>query len=81
MDLCIRSASVVIITIGTVYIFITANGDIMRILMAFFNLTLFAGFGLMSLSKAYDFTKEQHTAWMKRQTELENAAAGTEGGE
>lgn len=70
-DVAFKAVSVAIVTIGTVYIFIEASGDTMRILMALFNLTLFAGFGMMSLTKAYDFTKEQHTAWMLRQMEIE----------
>ena len=77
-DIVFRSFIILIITGGTIYIFIEASGDAMRILMVFFNLTLFAGFGMMSLTKAYDFTRGEHVAWMQHKidkAEQENASA------
>lgn len=71
-DMFFKSLMIALISVGTVYVFISASGDVMRILMALFNLTLFAGFGMMSLSKAYDFTKEEHVAYMLRQMEIES---------
>jgi hypothetical protein len=71
-DVLMKAISIITINLGIIYVFIAGNGDPMRILMAFANLIMFAGFGMTSLTKAYDFTKEQHVPWMEHQIEIEN---------
>lgn len=69
VDIIVKAISIIITSVGTLYVFIEASGDVMRILLAIFNLTLFAGFGMMGLTQAYDFIRDEHLAWMLQQLE------------
>lgn len=68
-DILFKGIFIALLTVGTIYIFIEASNDTMKILMALFNIIMFIGFGLVSLANAYNFMKGEHVEWIKVQLE------------
>ena len=56
----IRGTTVAITTFFILYIFIEGNGNWSLLGLAFANIFMFIGFGLVGLSNAYDFYLKQH---------------------
>jgi hypothetical protein len=69
-DVVIKGLSVAISTAGIIYIVIEGSQDYKLLLLAFANLILFACFGLIALSNAYDYYNEQYVPYMKEQIEI-----------
>lgn len=69
-DVIIKGLSVAISTAGIIYIVIEGSQDYKLLLLAFANLILFACFGLIALSNAYDYYNEQYVPYMKEQIEI-----------
>lgn len=66
-DVLIKAISIMITTFGIMYIVIQGCKDYMLFLLAAVNLILFACFGLLSLSQAYDFFNNRHIPYIKEQ--------------
>ena len=64
-DVLFKGLSVVITTVGVIYIVITGSQDYNLLLLALANLILFACFGLLAMSSAYDFYNENHIPYLK----------------
>lgn len=64
-DILIKAVSITITTAGMIYIIIEGSEDYLLLLLAFMNLLMFFCFGLLSLSKAYDFTNNEHMFYIK----------------
>jgi len=60
VDIFIKGSSVAISTFLIVYIFVKGSGDWSLLWLAFSNIGLFTGFGLVSLSKIYEKYIEKH---------------------
>ena len=69
-DVIIKGLSVALSTAGIIYIVIEGSQDYKLLLLAFANLILFACFGLIALSNAYDYYNEQYVPYMKEQIQL-----------
>lgn len=69
-DTLSKGISIVISTAGIIYIVIAGSDDYVLLLLAAVNLIMFACFGLLSLSKAYDFFNNQHMVYVKEQLRL-----------
>lgn len=67
-DVVTKGATVMLSTLGILYVFIEGNGDIGLILLATGNLLLFATFGIMGLSKAYNKYINEHLPVIKELT-------------
>jgi hypothetical protein len=63
-DIVVRCASLALTTVGIIYIMIEGNGDYNLLLLAAVNLLMFAGFGLISLVKTYDFYNDYFVPYM-----------------
>lgn len=59
-DMAIKGLSIIVTTIGVIYIVIQGSNDYSLLLLAVVNLVMFICFGLLSLVNAYDFFNEQH---------------------
>lgn len=64
IDVLVKCLTLSITSIGMVYIMIEGSGDYSLLLLAAVNLLMFAGFGLISLCKAYDFYNEEYIPFM-----------------
>lgn len=64
-DILFKGLSVAITTVGIIYIVITGSQDYNLLLLALANLILFACFGLLAMSSAYDFYNENHIPYLK----------------
>lgn len=64
VDVSVKCLTLAITSIGMVYIMIEGSGDYSLLLLAVVNLLMFAGFGLISLCKAYDFYNEEYIPYM-----------------
>lgn len=69
-DLITKGISIAFTTIGIIYIVITGSQDYTLLILAFVNLVMFFCFGLLSLSKAYDFFNNEHMAYVQEQLRL-----------
>lgn len=69
-DILSKGLSIVVSTAGIIYIVIAGSDDYVLLLLAAVNLIMFACFGLLSLSKAYDFFNNQHMVYVKEQLRL-----------
>lgn len=69
-DVILKGLSVGLATMGIVYIVIEGSQDYNLLLLALANLILFACFGLLSLSSAYDFYNENHIPYIQEQIQL-----------
>lgn len=80
-DALTKCLTLAITSVGIVYIMIEGSGDYKLLLLAFVNILMFAGFGLISLVKAYDFYNTSYIPYMKeRLSEVEkNETTITEG--
>ena len=67
-DVFTKGVTIMASTLGIIYIFIEGNGDLGLILLATGNLLLFATFGIMGLSKAYDKYINEHLPVIKELT-------------
>ena len=65
----IRGTTVAITTFFVLYIFIEGNGNWSLLGLAFANIFMFIGFGLVGLSNAYDFYLKQHIPVIEELTE------------
>lgn len=64
-DIFTKVATLAITTIGMIYIVIEGSNDWNLLALALVNLIMFICFGLLSLSKAYDFYNNQHIPFIK----------------
>lgn len=69
-DFITKGVSIALTTIGIIYIVITGSQDYTLLILAFVNLVMFFCFGLLSLSKAYDFFNNEHMAYVQEQLRL-----------
>ena len=65
-----KCISIVRATAGIIYLVVAGSEDYVLLLLAAVNLIMFACFGLLSLSKAYDFFNNQHMVYIKEQLRL-----------
>lgn len=63
-DVAIKGISIIVTTLGAVYIVIQGSQDYTLLLLAVVNLIMFICFGLLSLVNAYDFYNEQHIPYI-----------------
>ena len=63
-DVLVKCLTLGITTIGIVYIMIEGSGNYNLLFLAAVNLLMFAGFGLISLVKAYDFFNNSYIPYM-----------------
>lgn len=68
-DVLIKCLTLTLTSIGMIYIMIEGSGDYSLLLLAAVNLLMFAGFGLISLCKAYDFYNEEYVPYMLNEIE------------
>lgn len=59
-DIFIKGSSIGISTWFVLYIFMDGNGDYSLFLLAISNIFMFAGFGLVAMSKSYDRYNDEH---------------------
>lgn len=69
-DVIFKGLTVIITTVGVIYIVIAGSQDYNLLLLALANLILFACFGLLSMASAYDFYNENHIPYLKEQIQL-----------
>lgn len=74
-DILIKCATLVVTSVGMIYIMIEGSGDYSLLFLAAVNLLMFAGFGLVSLCKAYDFYNEEYVPYMLNEIEEANNEA------
>ena len=67
-DLFVKGVSIAISTYFVLFTFMEASNNWILLALAFSNIFMFAGFGLMSLSKAYDKYKDEHIPVIKELT-------------
>lgn len=67
-DIALKCITLAVASIGMVYIMIEGSGDYNLLFLAAVNLLMFAGFGLISLVKAYDFYNDEYIPYMLDQT-------------
>ena len=63
-DILVKCLTLAISSIGMVYLMIEGNGDYNLLFLAGVNLLMFAGFGLISLTKTYDFYNNSYVPYM-----------------
>lgn len=68
-DIVVKCATLALTSIGMIYIMIEGSGDYSLLFLAAVNLLMFAGFGLISLCKAYDFYNEEYVPYMLNEIE------------
>ena len=68
-DIVVKCATLVLTSIGMIYIMIEGSGDYSLLFLAAVNLLMFAGFGLISLCTAYDFYNEEYVPYMLNEIE------------
>lgn len=64
-DLFTKVLSILISTFGILYLVLEGNGDFSLIGLAVANLLMFTSFGMIALSKAYDFYINEHIPTIK----------------
>ena len=65
----IKCFTLALTSVGMIYIVIEGSGDYNLLLLAAVNLLMFAGFGLISLVKTYDFYNQSYIPYMKERIE------------
>ena len=74
-DVLVKCITLALTSIGMIYIMIQGSGDYNLLFLAAVNLLMFAGFGLIGLTKAYDFYNDEYIPFMqhtiKQATEME----------
>lgn len=65
IDFIIKCGTLVLTSVGMVYIMIEGSKDYSLLLLAVVNLLMFAGFGFISLVKTYDFYNDQYVPYMQ----------------
>jgi hypothetical protein len=65
IDFLVKCGTLVITSVGMVYIMIEGSKDYSLLLLAVVNLLMFAGFGFISLVKTYDFYNDQYVPYMQ----------------
>lgn len=68
-DIVVKCSTLALTSIGMIYIMIEGSGDYSLLFLAAVNLLMFAGFGLISLCKAYDFYNEEYVPYMLNEIE------------
>lgn len=68
-DIFVKCITLALTSIGMVYIMIKGNGDYNLLFLAAVNLMMFAGFGLISLVKTYDFYNDSYVPYMLEKIE------------
>lgn len=63
-DIVLKCITLAVASIGMVYIMIEGSQDYNLLFLAAVNLLMFAGFGLISLVKAYDFFNDEYVPYM-----------------
>lgn len=66
-DIIIKGITVVITTIGIIYLVIQGMHDYTLLLLAIVNLIMFICFGMLGLSNAFDFYNNRHIPYIKEQ--------------
>ena len=69
-DFLSKAIAIAFTTVGIIYIVIQGSQDYTLLLMAFTNLVMFFCFGLISLSKTYDFFNNEHMGYVQEQLRL-----------
>lgn len=64
-DIIVKCLTIGLTSVGMVYIMIEGSQDWNLLLLAGVNLLMFAGFGLISLTKAYDYYNDVYVPYMK----------------
>lgn len=64
-DVIIKCITLASTTFGIIYIVVSASQDYTLLLLALFNLIMFACFGLLSLVNAYDFFNDEYIPFLK----------------
>lgn len=77
-DVAIKGISIIVTTLGAVYIVIQGSQDYTLLLLAVVNLIMFICFGLLSLVNAYDFYNEQHIPYILGKIEEAKNTQGDE---
>ena len=73
-DVLIKCFTLALSSVGMIYIMVEGSGDYSLLLLAAVNLLMFAGFGLISLCKAYDFYNEEYVPYMLHEIESQEAS-------
>ena len=71
-DVLVKCITLAATSIGMIYIMIEGSGDYSLLILAAVNLLMFAGFGLISLVKTYDFFNEEYVPYMLNEIEEAN---------
>ena len=71
-DIVFKASSVAASTFFAIYIFIDGSGDFGLLGLAAANLSMFTCFGILSMSKAYDYYLEEHLEAIKELTKQNN---------
>ena len=71
-DATVKCLTLALTSIGMIYIMIEGSGDYSLLILAAVNLLMFAGFGLISLCKAYDFYNEEYVPYMLHEIDKYN---------
>lgn len=71
-DIIIKGTSLIISSVGIIYIVIQGSNDYTLLLLAIVNLLLFVSFGILSMNKAYEFYNNYHVPYMKEQLKNKN---------
>lgn len=69
-DTLTKGFSILVTTIGIIYIVVQGSQDYTLFIMAFVNLIMFFCFGLIALSKTYDFFNNRHMAYVQEQLRI-----------
>lgn len=68
-DVISKCSTLALTSVGMIYIVIEGSGDYNLLLLAATNLLMFAGFGLVSLVKTYDFYNQSYVPYMLEKIE------------
>lgn len=69
-DVIVKGISIIVSTVGLIYIVIEGSQDYNLLLLALVNLIMFICFGLLSLVKAYDFYNQSHIPYIVKQLKI-----------
>lgn len=69
-DVAFKGISIAFTSFAIIYIAIEGQGDMMLFALALSNLTMFIGFGFMSMAKAFDKYNLDHISAIKRKIEI-----------
>lgn len=77
-DVLVKCLTLAATSVGMIYIMVEGSGDYSLLFLAAVNLLMFAGFGLISLCKAYDFYNEEYVPYMLHEIEQSKKGDKTE---